>query len=164
LPPGSKSKNGNGDFGDSFKNGGGASLARFARKMHDAFREWNELLHPRGQPTNAGQFVEAGSGVESETEREKISNPVSFGFVSPSVKTGMDFKQAVRELGSAQHVKLTAAIKDINNKLGIHNAHQESIVGTWIDPGGKEGAENSIMMESSADWDHLVLSMAMAMA
>ena len=72
------------------------------------------------------------------------------------VKSGLDFKGAVKELDSRQQVRLGVASKDINKRVGVTNAHELKIVGAWSD-----GAENSIMWRSDAGWAETVLAAAM---
>jgi phage-related protein (TIGR01555 family) len=102
----------------------------------DRLIEWDEGKHPRDEE---GKFTFGGGG-----------------FVSPSVKTGLDFKGAVKELDSRQQGRLRLASKDINTKVGISNAKEVNIVGVW-----KDGAENSIMSRSDADWNQTVLATVM---
>jgi hypothetical protein len=67
--------------------------------------------------------------------RQRVS-----GFVSPSVKTNLDFKGAVQELGSRQQGRLRLASQDINKRIKLENVREVNIVGAW-----RDGAENSIM-------------------
>jgi hypothetical protein len=77
-------------------------------------------------------------------------------FVSPSVKSNLDFKGAVRELGSRQQTRLHAASNDINKKLGLEGGKEIDIIGAW-----KDGAENSIMSRTEGDWNKAVLATVM---
>ena len=117
-----------------------AALDRLASTLHDLLIPWNELAHPRGGLENPGQFT--AKGLTS--------------FVSPSVKSGLDFKGAVRELNSRQQARLRAASSDINGKVGIKGAQEVNIIGAWSD-----GAENSIMSRSDADWERTKLASVM---
>ena len=82
----------------------------------------------------------------------KAGREEAFSFVSPNVKSDLDFKGAVKELQSRQQAKLLGASADIHRKLGI-NARDTSIVGAWSD-----GAENSIMTRYNADWNETLLA------
>jgi hypothetical protein len=108
---------------------------KLIQRVLDRLVEWDENKHPRDEE---GQWTSGG------------------GFVSPSVKTGLDFKGAERELGSRQQTRLRAASKDINTKVGITNAREVNIIGAW-----KDGAENSLMSRSDADWNQTVLATVM---
>ena len=150
------------------------ALGLSTRWLRDRLIPWDEEKHPRGQPENAGQFAPSGGGggssVTSEPRRNAlealrkargipsavIRPPRSAEFVSPSVKSGLDFKGAVKELTSRQQARLGLASKDVNEQVGIEDAHEVAIVGAWSD-----GAENSIMWRSSADWNQTVLAAAM---
>lgn len=104
-------------------------------RVLDKLVEWDESKHPRDLE---GKWTSGG------------------GFVSPSVKTGLDFKGAERELDSSQQMRLRAASKDINGKVGITNAREVNIIGAW-----KDGAENSLMTRSDAGWNQTVLAAVM---
>ena len=129
-PPPKKKANGNGKYADS---GGSCTIIPFG----DRLVPWDELLHPRDEE---GKFTSGGSAE----------------FVSPSVKSGLDFKRATKELESRQQTRLRAASRDINDKLGITGAREVDIIGAW-----KDGAENSIMSRTDADWNKTVLSAVM---
>ena len=151
--------------------GGPFGLGRFATLSHDRLVRWEEEKHPRvpaGQE-GGGQFGEGGGAPISEKRNALealrrargipaavVRPPKSAEFVSPSVKSGLDFKGAVKELGSRQQVRLGLASKDINAKIGLQNAHEVAIIGAWSD-----GAENSIMWRSDAGWNETVLAAAM---
>jgi hypothetical protein len=147
--------------------------------------EWDEAKHPRGQPENAGQFGPGGGGASKSSarnarnagtggdkrraaimalrrklgragpppDRERPGRVADF--VSPSVKSGLDFKGAERELGSRQQTRLHAASKDINKKLGLEGKDID-IIGAWSD-----GAENSIMSRTDGEWNKTVLATVM---
>jgi len=119
------------------------ALGLLARTLHDLLIPWNELEHPRGGLENPGQFTSKGMTKTA-------------AFVSPSVKSGLDFKGAVKELNSRQQARLRAASADINSKVGIQGAQEVNIIGAWSD-----GAENSIMSRSDADWEHIKLASVM---
>jgi hypothetical protein len=107
--------------------------------------EWVDFnpYHVESGP-QGGQFTTGGGG------------GISVGFVSPSVKSGMDLKSAERALGGPQQSQLRAAGAYIDAKVGIAGAHTDGIVGAWSD-----GAENSIMTVGHSDWDHMVLATVM---
>ena len=123
--------------------------ARLGKLLHDRLVPWNEHEHPRGDPENAGRFTLKGGGSID-------APPRSAEFVSPSVKSGLDFKGAERELDSRQQVRLHTASKDINDKLGMTGVQEVDIIGAW-----KDGAENSIMSRTDSDWNKTVLSAVM---
>lgn len=72
------------------------------------------------------------------------------------MKTGLQFKEAVKEIDSRQQLRLRTASKDINKKLDIGDAKEVDIVGVW-----KDGAENSLMTRTGGDWKTTVLSAVM---
>ena len=191
--PPKKKKKGFGDTGVADKSIGpfGRRLSLMAealglspRWLRDRLIPWDEEKHPRvgkGSP-EGGQFGAGGGGGSSVTSEPRrsallalrkarglevpsavIRPPRSAEFVSPSVKSGLDFKGAVKELGSRQQLRLGLASKDINGKVRIEDAHEVDIVGVWKDEGAPSGAgaENSIMWRSSAGWAETVLAAAM---
>ena len=134
--------------------------------LRDRAIPWDEGKHPRGQPENAGQFTTSGGSEKTSSKRPSslraLRNALteqparSAEFVSPSVKSGLNFKGAVKELASRQQLRLGLASKDINKQVGLTGAKEVSIVGAWSD-----GAENSLMWRSDADWNQTVLAAAM---
>ena len=115
-------------------------------QMLDRLIQFDPTKHardPGGQ--GGGQFVSMG---------EQLSKAA--GFVSPSVKSDLDFKGAQRELNSRQQARLRAASADINNKVGLKDVHDVNIIGAW-----KDGAENSVMSRSASDWDRVELASVM---
>ena len=120
----------------------------------DRLVPWDEGKHPRDE---FGKWTFGGSGGGSAGGGREGSRPaLRAGFVSPSVKTGLDFKGAVKELNSRQQGRLRLASQDINKQIGIEGAHEVDIVGVW-----KDGAENSLMSRSDADWNETVLATVM---
>lgn len=103
-------------------------------------KAWDESEHPRD---DHGRFSDAGGGDES------------VGFVSPNVRTDLDFNGAVDELKGPQQAALMSVSNDIDRALGI-KAKETGIIGAWAD-----GAENSVMMTAGSDWNRLVLATAM---
>jgi phage-related protein (TIGR01555 family) len=154
---------------------GGAGFGDRADPFSD--KDWREELHPRDPGgEGGGQFTSGGaSGASSEASSRRVRatralagsrgprQPRSAGFVSPSVKTGLDLKGAERELESRQQLRLRLASTDINRRLGLEKAKEVDIIGLWKDPGAPTGAgaENSIMSRSNAGWDHTVLATVM---
>ena len=131
--------------------GRGAGLGDRAVPFGD--KGWDESLHPRDPGGLAGgQFV-AGSGIDEGLDEDLTE---SAGFVSPSVKSGLDFKGAVRELDSRQQLRLRLASDDINRKLKLKAVREVNIIGAWSD-----GAENSLMSRTDSDWNTTVLATVM---
>ena len=123
-----------------------ALLDRLASKLADRLIQWDPTKHardPGGQ--GGGQFVSMPENMEKTT-----------GFVSPSVKSGLDFKGAIRELNSRQQTRLRACSLDINDKVGVRDAKEVNIIGAWTD-----GAENSLMSRAESNWDRIVLATVM---
>ena len=115
-------------------------------QLHDLLIEFDPNKHPRelsGQ--HGGEFTTTGGAPTR-----------SAGFVSPSVKSGLDFKGAVRELNSRQQTRLRLASRDINKKLDLAGVREVNILAAW-----KDGAENSIMSRSDSDWDHTTAATVM---
>lgn len=77
-------------------------------------------------------------------------------FVSPNVRTHLDLKSAVRELGGKHQAALEKVAGEINRSLKIGSARETPVVGAWAD-----GAENSVMMTAHTDWDRAVTASAM---
>ena len=131
-----------------------------ARAVGDRLVPFDELKHPRDPGgEGGGQFVAgASSGRSAESEARAIRALRRPGeaatFVSPNVKSDMDFKGAVKALDGRQQAKLLAASADIHKQIGIARAKDTSIVGAWAD-----GAENSVMTRyGGATWDETVLA------
>ena len=125
-----------------------AALDRLAKAFSDLLIQWDPTKHardPGGQ--GGGQFVSMG-GPEHMTK--------TAGFVSPSVKTGLDLKGAIRELNSRQQVRLRACSADINEKVGLTDVREVNILGVW-----KDGAENSLMSRMDSDWERIKLASVM---
>ena len=106
----------------------------------------------------AREWIGAGQATaEKATDGDDNDQaPTSAGFVSPNVKTNLDFAGAVKELNSAQQATMRDASANINEVLGLTDARDVSIIGAWSD-----GAENSVMMQADSDWDHTVLATVM---
>ena len=76
---------------------------------------------------------------EMEQEVERIENGVSYGFVSPQVKTGGNFEDANRWLGQEQHKKMTRTFNAIDEVDGFKDRiTTKDAIGDWSD-----GAENT---------------------
>jgi len=105
----------------------------------DPSKHWRD---PGGE--GGGQFVSMG-GPKRAAE-----------FVSPSVKSGLDFAAAVKELDSRQQTRLRVASQDINDRIGLTGVKEVDIIGAW-----KDGAENSLMSRTDSDWNETVLSAVM---
>ena len=123
----------------------------------DRLVPWDESLHPRDPSGEAGgQFVSKGgaaSGASSARDPVAALRAIrSSSFVSPNVKSDLDFKGAIKELASRQQLKLLGASADIHKKLSIQ-ALDTSIIGAWSD-----GAENSVMTRYDADWEQTLLA------
>jgi len=93
--------------------------------------------------------------IERGQQNNKNADVISVGFVSPNVKSDLDFKSAVAELKSPQQASLLAASAAIDRAV-IGEAKETSIIGAWAD-----GAENSVMMTAKSDLDHLTLATVM---
>ena len=119
--------------------------------LEDRLVPWDEGKHPRDE---FGKWTFSGGG-SAGSGREGSRPALRAGFVSPTVKSGLDFKGAVKELDSRQQGRLRLASQDINKQIGI-DAHEVDIVGVW-----KDGAENSLMSRSDADWNETVLATVM---
>lgn len=117
--------------------------------------DWDESEHPRDED---GKFTFGGGGSDGSVSDGGSGGPASTsaGFVSPNVKTNLNFEGAVKELNSKQQEVLHEASAHIDRELGIKGARETSIVGAWSD-----GAENSVMMEANSDWDRTVLATVM---
>jgi len=131
------------------------------RKAQKAARE-GYLQHARAQYT----ATKEGATFTSKNEKgetvihSKLQNASKGGrsteFVSPSVKTNLDFKEAVRELGSAQQKKMRVVSDDINEKVGLKSAKDVNILGAWAD-----GAENSLMTTAQGSYEEIKLAAVM---
>ncbi len=108
-------------------------------------RDFDESKHPRD---DRGRWTEGGGGDEEPEP--------TVGFVSPNVRTDLDFDGAVRELGGSQQRALHDASVEIDDALHVSRAKEVDVIGAWSD-----GAENSVMMEADSDWDHAVLATVM---
>lgn len=125
-------------------------------RLYDLLVNWDPDKHPRVESgEHGGEFTSSGGGGGGSMQMEH-----SAGFVSPSVKSGMDFKTATKELGSRQQVRLRSASSDINSKVGLSAAHDVNIIGSWRD-GKTQYAENSVMTQSGSDWNRTVLASVM---
>ena len=127
-----------------------AALDRLASVLHDLLVPWNEAQHARDPGgEGGGRFVAMGGTMTK-----------SATFVSPSVKSGLNIKEAQKELNSRQQVRMRAASKDIYDKLGIGGVREVDVLGVWKD--GKETyAENSLMSRADSNWNRNVLSAVM---
>lgn len=94
-------------------------------------------------------------GFEKAGIRNRAKGDTAFSFVSPNVKTDLQFSGAVDALVSTQQEAMRTASADIDRRLEL-KSREVDVVGAWAD-----GAENSLMMATGTDWDHLVLSAAM---
>ena len=97
----------------------------------DRLVPWDEGKHPRDEE-GKWTFGGGATGGGSEGRAREGSRPaLRAGFVSPSVKSGLDFKGAVKELSSYQQTRLRTASSDINKRVGISNAREMNIIGAW---------------------------------
>ena len=100
-----------------------AALDRLASVLHDLLVPWNEAQHARDPGgEGGGQFIAMGDTMTK-----------SATFVSPSVKSGLDIKEAQKELNSRQQVRMRAASKDIYDQLGIGGVREVDVLGVWRD-------------------------------
>lgn len=85
-------------------------------------------------------------------------------FVSPERRTGRSLDQAMADLGERQQTRLKAAMRAINERLGIGRARTRDVVGIWIDPTAGIGAEASTMTRTSRAVDLERMTVAACMA
>jgi len=114
---------------------------------------------PEFEETDAGEDVEfiqdpRGRFAGSRPGWGKAKEGGAFEFVSPNIEH-LELKTAQKNLGSVRQRALRQASQEIDRQLGIRSEDHD-IIGAWTD-----GAENSMMSISRADWDHLKLSAAM---
>ncbi|PWT74189.1 MAG: hypothetical protein C5B60_07080 [Chloroflexi bacterium] len=77
-----------------------------------------------------------------------------YEFVSPNVEL-LELKAAQENLASTRQRSLRVASREIDKGLGIKSKDSD-IIGAW-----RDGAENAMMSETDADWEHLRASGAM---
>ena len=124
-------------------------------RLYDLLVAWDPEKHPRVESgEHGGEFTAVGGSGESVDVSQL---PHAAAFVSPSVKSGMDFKTAEKELGSRQQVRLVTMTHDVSDKVGLKDMHIVPVIGSWQD-GENHYAENSVMTRSSSDWDRNVLA------
>ena len=131
------------------------------RKAQKAARE-GYLQHARAQYTATKEGAtftsknEKGETVVHSKLQNRASRAKIGEFVSPSVKTNLTFKEAVRELGSPQQKKMHVVSDDINERVGLKAVKDVSVLGAWAD-----GAENSVMTTAQGSYDEIKLAAVM---
>jgi hypothetical protein len=114
----------------------------------DEEKAWDESEHPRD---DHGRWTDAGGGGDEPG--------TGYEFVSPNVRTDMQFGEAVQAISSQQQEVLKGASRYIDSELKL-SGHQIDAVGAWSD-----GAENSVMDAHTAtkwtDWDKIALASVM---
>ena len=81
------------------------------------------------------------SAARAKTERKAVS----YSFVSPNTREGLNLEEAVRMLGSPEESRLVRAINRLSRCLGF-NPDVSRAVGSW-----KDGAEHSTLFKTFAD-------------
>ena len=127
---------------------------KFIELAPELAADWDESLHPRGQPENAGEFA---SGPGGSTAKEPPAAPTQgVEFVSPNIREGTKLKQARIGLKGTRHKFIVHAAEEVDKALGLH-PEVRPVIGMWAD-----GAENSTMsVMQNPPWDTLVQSAAM---